>query len=1042
MNIVLTNAGLQKIINAEQTGTAPVVISQIAFGSGQYNANASQIALQNEIKRLPVISGGTDNDHSIHVAVQDTSSDSYSVYEFGLFFEDGTLFAVYSQTGTPILQKTISSVAQFECGVALQGVNVESISFGDVAFTYPYATETNPGIAEIATEAEAQAGTDNTRIITPANLQTVTATTERKGVIEVATNAEAQAGTDNSLAITPANLQAVTATETRKGVVELATNAEAQTGTDAEKVITPAALKAVTATQGRRGLIAIATDAEAQAGTNQTEAITPASLQAVTATETRKGVVEIATQAETDGGTDDTKAVTPLKLKTMLPNYTGYISKASVKATGGTASRRLQDRFGDVLNMLDFGAKGDGTTNDTAAFTSLENAFTGRDVNLYGKTYVVTARPTGNNYYNGFFKVGNVTVKPVYDFFKFGGTAKDFLNIRRDFTEFSRGGGALLAANFVRKGDNPGNVVQGAVVDSVNRYLYTLHLAASGQAVINRFPFTKLGGALKIDSTAYSTKSNYVGNQGLGIEYRSGGTIKLWGSVAWNNVGTASITSRGTKAVRFNPPTGNGTNVDSGIEVFNLFPEVANSSQATTVCVSYSGKYLVAKYNLSGYQFKVRIFKILDFTSAGDYSNKFIHEFTAEFTHDTGSGVERALQGIACDDRFIYFLAGGIGVNVGHTIYVYDMYGNEVDEYRDVSVGKEIGEDVGTTYYEPESLFFTEINGCPRLCLQIATGDTQGQRLCHVIALNLRQSYYFPVGVNTSSYHGVAIDEQGRMINAEGAENISFYPSGLSAEFTARAGAAQKTIARFSNDTAGATFNLFKSRGAKVGTSKSVLPNDMIAQLNFMADNGKIDYTDETVGARVGYVQCSVMSSSSASAAGSTNLGIKGVVRVYACEDGSSNAGKGIEVMADQIRPSNDNALSNGSSSRRWSTVYAATGTIQTSDENLKQEIGEIPEAVFKAWENVKFVQYKFKDAVKEKGAKARYHIGLIAQRIVAAFEAEGLDAFAYGLVCRDALEDGGEILSLRYDECLSLECAYERNRFDQILIKLKGGDN
>ena len=181
MNIVLTNAGLQKIINAEQTGTAPVVISQIAFGSGQYNANASQIALQNEIKRLPVISGGTDNDHSIHVAAQDTSSDSYSVYEFGLFFEDGTLFAVYSQTGTPILQKTISSVAQFECGVALQGVNVESISFGDVAFTYPYATETNPGIAEIATEAEAQAGTDNTRIITPANLQKVTATTEQIG---------------------------------------------------------------------------------------------------------------------------------------------------------------------------------------------------------------------------------------------------------------------------------------------------------------------------------------------------------------------------------------------------------------------------------------------------------------------------------------------------------------------------------------------------------------------------------------------------------------------------------------------------------------------------------------------------------------------------------------------------------------------------------------------------------------------------------------------------------------------------------------------
>ena len=267
MNIVLTNAGLQKIINAEQTGTAPVVISQIAFGSGRYTANASQIALQNEIKRLSVISGGTDNDHAIHVAAQDTSSDAYSVYEFGLFLSDGTLFAVYSQTETPILQKSISSVAQFECGITLQGVNVESISFGDVSFSYPYASDTNAGIAEIATAAEAQAGTDNTRILTPAGLQQVTATTERKGVAEIATTAEAQAGTDNTRIITPANLQQVTATETRKGIVELATNAEAQAGTDNTRALTPAALQAVTATESRNGIVELATTAEAQGGT-------------------------------------------------------------------------------------------------------------------------------------------------------------------------------------------------------------------------------------------------------------------------------------------------------------------------------------------------------------------------------------------------------------------------------------------------------------------------------------------------------------------------------------------------------------------------------------------------------------------------------------------------------------------------------------------------------------------------------------------------------------------------------------------------------
>lgn len=538
MNIVLTNAGLQKIINAEQTGTAPVVISQIAFGSGQYNANASQIALQNEIKRLPVISGGTDNDHSIHVAAQDTSSDSYSVYEFGLFFEDGTLFAVYSQTGTPILQKTISSVAQFECGIALQSVNVESISFGDVAFTYPYSTETNPGIAEIATEAEAQAGTDNTRIITPATLQQVTAT------------------------------------DSRKGVIELATNSETQTGSDATRAVTPAGLKSLTATQTRRGLIATATATEAVEGTNNTNAM-----------------------------------------------------------------------------------------------------------------------------------------------------------------------------------------------------------------------------------TAYTTKE-------------------------------------------------------------------------------------------------------------------------------------------ALDKRF----------------------------------------------------------------------------------------------------NGVVIDEEGRVNNLDGAEPWPIFPSGRSVEMTARAGVCQKTLARFSADTAAAVFNFFKSRSSTIRRNGAVLPGDTVGQVDFIADNGKMDYNAGTQGARVGLLQVEVHDDSTITSAGNTNTAIKGIVRIYAMADGSDTVGKGINVVNNAVYPSNNNALSSGTSTHRWKAVYAVNGTIQSSDENMKEEIGEIPEAVFKAWANVKFVQYKFKDAVKEKGEKARYHIGLIAQRIVAAFKAEGLDAYEYGLVCRDALKGGGEILSLRYDECLALECAYQRNRFEEFLYKFNGG--
>jgi hypothetical protein len=265
-------------------------------------------------------------------------------------------------------------------------------------------------------------------------------------------------------------------------------------------------------------------------------------------------------------------------------------------------------------------------------------------------------------------------------------------------------------------------------------------------------------------------------------------------------------------------------------------------------------------------------------------------------------------------------------------------------------------------------------------------------------------------------FNGVEIDEEGRVNNLNGAEPWSVFPSGRSVEMTARAGVCQKTLARFSNNTAAAVFNFFKSRASTIRRNGAVLPGDTVGQIDFIVDNGKMNYDAGTQGARVGLLQVEVNDDSTITSSGNTNTAIKGICRLYAMNDGSDTVGQGLNVTYEACYPSKNNALSSGTTTHRWKAVYAVNGTIQTSDENLKEEIGEIPEAVFNAWGKVKFVQYKFKDAVKEKGEKARYHIGLIAQRIVAAFKAEGLDAFAYGLVCRDALKDGGEILSLRYD--------------------------
>lgn len=101
-----------------------------------------------------------------------------------------------------------------------------------------------------------------------------------------------------------------------------------------------------------------------------------------------------------------------------------------------------------------------------------------------------------------------------------------------------------------------------------------------------------------------------------------------------------------------------------------------------------------------------------------------------------------------------------------------------------------------------------------------------------------------------------------------------------------------------------------------------------------------------------------------------------------------------------------DGALSCGTATFRWSTVYASTGTINTSDKDAKDSIQDIEAAALRAVRRISFKQFKFKDAVAAKGDGARWHFGVIAQQVKAAFEAEGLDPFAYGVLCFDEWPD------------------------------------
>ena len=70
----------------------------------------------------------------------------------------------------------------------------------------------------------------------------VDATTSIKGIVELATDAETQALSSTTLVITPSNLGALNASTTQKGLTAFATAAEVTAGTSTTKAITPQAL--------------------------------------------------------------------------------------------------------------------------------------------------------------------------------------------------------------------------------------------------------------------------------------------------------------------------------------------------------------------------------------------------------------------------------------------------------------------------------------------------------------------------------------------------------------------------------------------------------------------------------------------------------------------------------------------------------------------------------------------------------------------------------------------------------------------------------
>lgn len=263
--------------------------------------------------------------------------------------------------------------------------------------------------------------------------------------------------------------------------------------------------------------------------------------------------------------------------------------------------------------------------------------------------------------------------------------------------------------------------------------------------------------------------------------------------------------------------------------------------------------------------------------------------------------------------------------------------------------------------------------------------------------------------------------------------------------------------------------HLYFVEGAKIRSSLS----------RYIYDEGACGLSLEGADANGGYISIKD-GATTASAPSTTEVGRFSATSARALVQSSSGHiqltanGSSYYVSDSAIYPATNAARSLGTASYLWSQLYASTAMISTSDARCKQDIADLPDAVLDAWGTVDFQQFRFRDAAAQKGNEARLHSGVIAQRVVDAFAAAGLNAADYGLLCRDEwgaqkevtetvrvlvtpeqvdeegnisteavyenqtavivpAREAGDRYGIRYEEALCLEAAYQRRRADRL---------
>lgn len=242
-------------------------------------------------------------------------------------------------------------------------------------------------------------------------------------------------------------------------------------------------------------------------------------------------------------------------------------------------------------------------------------------------------------------------------------------------------------------------------------------------------------------------------------------------------------------------------------------------------------------------------------------------------------------------------------------------------------------------------------------------------------------------------------------VGSAGAQTVSMQVHGTDA------GTAQAGVYRWSDDTGGSTFSVVKSRGASKGTRGLVAQDDLIGLFTFYGDDG------------VNFPVAAAIRVAVDGVPGVNDM--PGRIMFFTTPDGSAGPVERLRVNSGgHTLPGADNAYTLGQSGARWSAVWAANGTIQTSDARDKDVIGGLgfAGALVDAVDPVLFrwkvggneVRPSETETTRDESGNeeptfetvphpgARAHAGFLAQDIKAAMDGAGVDFGAWGLEDKD----------------------------------------